>query len=455
MLVSVGFFLLAGGWILLVRPRLNAGPAGVITRVTLFVIRYLLFWGLVWLLIWSAVPHVLVDSRAGLQTLFQVLPPTVVAILVLVLGAVFVIAQVLTTTWGTRAPVMITLDEQITYALARPLLILVTCLLLSGQVPDMGAPSNAVTAAAAVVILATIRILLIAATTFPASVQKYIGPRTFAQFVVENVGRECDNGALGLVVFRTGLLSEMLKMALRRADSVAVSSTLEAMSDFQAAFLKSRRERPELRVFYTEDGSAREGWLANDLHRGLVAAGEEALRLGSSGDDGNDICRTLGTITERFDEVGDFSDAATSINGLMELATNYLQISATTTNIYTEPVFQLARVEASAESEDHRETAAYALAGWALGTAYARYHLGRDSHPMQPLSVRTFGPHPPWEEALALIAGDLEWQQRWANKLADPGSLVQVIAEILRAAEEHAEFHGFQKPNLLPPTPGN
>lgn len=449
-LVWLAFFMCTGGWLFVVRPSLSAGPVGVIMRATLFVVRYLVFWALVWLLIWSIAPHLLVGSRTGLQTLFQVLPPTVVAILVLLLGAVFVIAQVVTTTWGTRAPVMITLDEQIVFGLARPLMILVTCLLVSGQVPDEGAPSTAVTAAATVIVLATVRMLVIAATSFPAGIQKYIGPRTFAQFVVANVGRECDGGALGLVVFRTGLLSEMLRIALRRGDSVAISSTLEAIGNFQSAYLESRKTRPELRVFRTEDGSVREGWLAKDLQRGLVTAGEEALRLGSSGDDGNSVCRTLGTITDRFDEAGDAPDAAACMDGLTELATNYLQIGPNATNLYTEPVFQLARLEANAEGREHTGAAAHALAGWALGAAYARYHLGRDLHPMQPRSIEVFGPHPPWEEALGLIAGDRDWQQRWVNKLSDPDNLVQVITEILRAADDHAKHHGLPKPNLAP-----
>jgi hypothetical protein len=153
-------------------------------------------------------------------------------VLVLVLGAAFVIAQVVTSTWGTRAPLMIALDPRLVGVLAPPLLILVASLLLAGQVPDEGAPSNAVTAVAAVLVGATIRMLVTAAVSVPTNIQQYIGPRAFAQFVVADVRRECDGGALGLVVFRTGLLAEMLRMALRRGDSVAVSATLEAIGDF-------------------------------------------------------------------------------------------------------------------------------------------------------------------------------------------------------------------------------
>jgi hypothetical protein len=432
------FFMVMGGWLIGVRPRLNTGPTGVIFRLTLFVIRYVSFWTLVWLLVWKVDPHLLVSSRTGLQTLLQVLPPTVVALLVLVLGAVFVIAQVVTSTWGTRAPLMITLDPQAVGVLAPPLLILIASLLLSGQVPDEGVPSNAVTAVAAVLALATVRMLVTAVVSVPTNIQRYIGPRLFAQFVIADVRRECDGGALGLVVFRTGLLAEMLRMALRRGDSVAASATLEAVSDFQSEYLASRESRPELRIFRTDDGTLREGWLALDLRRALVVAGEEALRLGSSGEDGNAICRTLGGIADRFDEAGDSQDGSTCMDGLTELATNYLQLGpGGATNLYTEPVLQLARLEARAEDREHRKAAAHALTGWALGAAYARYHLRRELHPMQPRSIYLFGADPPWGEALELIS-DPGWQQRWVNKLSDPESLEHVIVEIGRAAREHA-----------------
>ena len=100
-------------------------------------------------------------------------------------------------------------------------------------------------------------------------------------------------------------------------------------------------------------------------------------------------------------------------------------------------VLQLARLEARAEDREHRKAAAHALAGWALGAAYARYHLRRELHPMQPRSIHLFGADPPWGEALELIS-DPGWQQRWVNKLSDPESLEHVIVEIGRAAREHA-----------------
>jgi len=62
-LVGIAFFLITGGWLLLLRPGLNAGPTGVVMPVTLFVVRYLAFWALVWLLVLPIDRHLLVSSR--------------------------------------------------------------------------------------------------------------------------------------------------------------------------------------------------------------------------------------------------------------------------------------------------------------------------------------------------------------------------------------------------------
>jgi hypothetical protein len=46
--LRLAFFFVTGEWLLVVRPQLNASSAGVITRVTLFVIRYVVFWAKLW-----------------------------------------------------------------------------------------------------------------------------------------------------------------------------------------------------------------------------------------------------------------------------------------------------------------------------------------------------------------------------------------------------------------------
>lgn len=445
MIARGALYIATGGWLLAVRPKLNAGVVGGTVRLVLFSIRYVVFWSIVWVAIWQLAPTVLVGSRAGLQTLFQMLPATIVAVLVLVLGSVFVIAQLATTTWGTRTPVMISLDERIVETIARPLLLLVGCLLLSGQVPDSGEPAAALTAAVAVLVAATIRMLIVAAMVAPAIVQTYTAPRSFPQLVVEDLDREYEGRQLELVVFRGPMLGEMLKLTLRRGDSVATRSTLEAIADFQAVYLRFRAVDPAIRDYVIDNGSTRSGWLAEDLTLGLVAAGEEGLRLGGVAGDLNMIARVLAALADEFDAAGDADDAIECIEALTMLSTAHAQVSATATNVFSEPVGQLAWLEAEAERRDSGPVATRALTNWTLGASYARYHLGAGQHPLQPRSIRAFGLAPPWLDALALIF-DSEWQREWSNMLPDdPRWLVE---EIQTAARDHAKHHKIAPPDL-------
>jgi hypothetical protein len=130
------------------------------------------------------------------------------------------------------------------------------------------------------------------------------------------------------------------------------------------------------------------------------------------------------------------------------MGTSHLQVTANSTNVNSEPVGQLAWLEAQAEACGDPDTAADTLASWALCAAYVRFHLGASQHPMQPRSVRAFGPSPPWAGALRLIMDDeVGWLRPWANKVGD--NVQEVVTEILRAADEHAELHGLPKPDLL------
>src|SRR3954469_6303383 len=87
--VPVIWFMALGGFLLL-EPSRRGGTRGVLLRLILGVARFCVFWALVWVVIWRVNPTLLVGSRSGLQTVFQVLPATTVALLVLVLGSLFV-----------------------------------------------------------------------------------------------------------------------------------------------------------------------------------------------------------------------------------------------------------------------------------------------------------------------------------------------------------------------------
>jgi len=439
-----------GGWVLIVVPKLNASTRGIVARLALSVWRYALTWAAVWAVLWWQAPTLLVGSRAGAQTVLQVLPAVIVAVLVLALGSLFVIAQTAVGTWGTRSPAMLTLDEDIAMSVSRPLVLAVAALLVAGQVPDAGNPPAALTAAIAALMFAAARLILTVTVITPSVLQRYTLPRGFPQHVVEerDLGRELDAGELGYVVFRGPLLGEMARLAVRRGDSVALGATLEAIDQLHAVVLAATETQPELRTFVTDEGAAREGWLADDLSRALVAVADEALRSNATGDDLNAVSATLAKLADGFMRAGDGGSAQTCVRGLAEMGTSHLQVTAHSTNVNSEPVGQLAWLEAQAEACGDPDTAADTLASWALCAAYVRFHLGASQHPLQPRSIHAFGPSPPWAGALRLIMDDeVGWLRPWANKVGD--NVQEVVTEVLRAADEHAELHGLPKPDLL------
>ncbi len=415
-----GFFT-AGGWVLAAYPRLNASARGLRARLLLSVWLYVSRWTVIWAIFLWLDRFTLVSSRAGTATALEVLPAVIVAVLVLTLGSLFVIAQGAVATWGTRSPVMLVGDAEVAATISRPLVLTVAALLLSGQVPDTVAPADELTAAVTVLMLATARLIPSIATSLPGILQRYTLPRGFPQYVVDraDLERELNQAELGLVVFRGPLLGEMLRLALRRGDSVAVRASLEAIDDFARLVIEATSAHPELRRFVTDDGAEREGWLAEDLRVAMVAAADTALQCETSGDDLNRIARVLAGIAEAFLLAGDRASAAVCIDGLTEMSTSHVQVRSDAINVNSEPAGQLSWIEAQAEHHGDRPSATLALAGWALAAAYARYHLGATEHPLHRRSLTNFGPVPPWRDALAHIVNEeTGWQCKWATSWA-------------------------------------
>lgn len=320
--LSIAAFWILGGW-LMGREGWSSGYRGATLRLVLFVVRYLVTWTIAMFVIWMTEPHLLVASRAGVETALGVLPATIVAVLVLLLGSVAVLAQMAAAAWGTRAPLVLTLDDRLQNAVLRPLLLVVVVLLLAGQVPDAPSePSDLLTATIAALLLATIWMTL-RSTVLPAVVVQAIAPRSFPQLVLAPIDRELGDGSTGLVVLRGPLLGEMLRVSLTREDSVAVRATLEAMVNFQAKYLLALTERDEIRAHQDAvEGVDRESWLASDLTLGLVNAAERALRDIASAEDTNAISNTLAALAYNFIEARQYGDAMIAVDGLINLGTS-------------------------------------------------------------------------------------------------------------------------------------
>ena len=208
---------------------------------------YVIFWALVWLVQWCIAPTWLVGSRSGLQTALQVLPAVVVAIFVLVLGSLFVLGQQSVALHGARSAIVLPFNPRVRAVVVRPLLITAVALLLAGQVPDSGDPSDAVTAAVATLVLATISVLQYSARSLQALYSEFTAPVIFAQQVLADVRAYLERGKTGNVVFRAGLLTEMLGQAVQRGDSRSISAALHAIDRLHEAYIAAAQKNPGAR----------------------------------------------------------------------------------------------------------------------------------------------------------------------------------------------------------------
>jgi hypothetical protein len=435
MVIGLGFMWLASGGRVF-KPGWQGGMRGGYLRLWMFVTRWAAFWALVALFIWWLAPTWFVGSRVGLQTALQVLPAVIVAVFVLILGSVAVVAQMASSTWGTRAPVLLTIDDHFQQAVIRPVLLLVAVLLLAGQVPDEPAdPSSLVTSLVAALALATL-VLMYHATTIPVWVIQTVAPRSFPLLVVQDVDRELDDGKTGLVVLRGGLLSEMLKLSIKREDSTSVQGTLGAMLDLQEVYLRALPEQPNIAEHRPEDGPSRPHWLSDELRSGLVGAAEQAMRDWAPANDVNQIVRVLGAVARNFIEAAQLEDAKRCINGIIGLGTSAHQVTPTgVVNWHGPPAELLADLEAAAEEQGADELAAWTLAGWALAVAYPTYHFGHQTHPLWDSCIARLGDAPPWDEAEHVLRS-LEWIRIWGNpQYLGPEP---VVSELRRAERDHA-----------------
>jgi hypothetical protein len=81
-------------------------------RLAWLIVRYIAALTIVWLIQWRWAPTWLVGSRAGVQTLLQIIPAAVIALFALAFAALFVIVQQVASVFSSKAPLVLLLDEQ-------------------------------------------------------------------------------------------------------------------------------------------------------------------------------------------------------------------------------------------------------------------------------------------------------------------------------------------------------
>ncbi len=401
------------------------------------VTRYLLFWGLVWLLqLWFA-PDWLVDSRGGLQTILQVVPTVVITVYALILASVLVVAQLAITNYGTRAAMMMLRDNGVRQLVMRPFLLGAGSLLLLGQVPDSGAPSAAITAAGATIVLATFPVIASTAVGLPGTLVQYTAPVTFAGLVIQDIEEDLSNGFTNLVVFKVPLLGEMLRTSIRRGDSVAVSAGLQALSFFHEAYIRATTRNRAARTHAYEGAKPEEGyWFGDSLRLSLVRAGEEGLSLGAPEEDVNGIAWVLRDAAKRSLEAGQTRETQAFVEGLLQMAVTVHQVTTSgTLNFFAAPTQALAGVECKAEEVNDDDLAVRALASWALASAYPRFHFNIPEHPTFEFDLEDLGPAPPFEAARSLVQSE-RWRRRWSNKqYRGPEPVVKLLDRAQRSLQ--------------------
>ena len=412
--------------------------------VAAFLFRSLRFWTLVWLAILIVDATLLVSSRVGVQTILQVTPAALVAVLVFAIGAVFAIIQSLVATYGVRASLLVPLHGWVAGTALRPLVLLITALLLAGQVPDQGHPASALTAGASVIVLATAAATLAAAVALPSAFTTFLAPVNFGGIVLENVRLYFESEALGMVGFRLGLLEQMLVASLRRGDNVGSKVAVNSLMDMHRAYVGTVGAHPANRQYTYNDGSTVTGWFGSELGTALSRGGEEYLRTPGSEDVYVAIADALHIAGVDYACNGLTEEADAIISAQLRLATSIHQMGPSgVVNNWSAAAPGLAAIEQAAEQNGQLQIAIEALSAWCVATSYVATRWER-VHPHWLDGVRSFGAAAPFDAAADRILSE-SYLQMWAIKM--PLGPFLVVGNLAQAKEA---FENRDDPAFVP-----
>lgn len=391
-------------------------------------------WAALWLLLSLLAPEALLPGDSAVGTIAEVLPALMVSIFVFILGAFFVVNQQATQIHSNRASLLLLYDRQVHHAVARPLVISVATLGLALVIPDDA--GSGVSALALVLVLATGFTLFSAATLLPYLITRVTAPSNFAIYVNEDVEALLDGPITALVVYRVGILGEMLKRGVRSGDSLQLQQALNGLEEFHSIYLRTAAANAEVRV---HEGHV--GWLGEEMVPFLVSAGQEAIGLDGANEDCNRISRTLAGVAKRSADAGHREEYERAVDGLAELGTCTQQVRVPgLINVYAEPAWGLAAQVVPALEGLGEEAAGRALALWALVVTYDIQHLGTPGHVYWERSLRQWPGKTPWQAAHDEIETEA-FRNIWANKLAGITPVIQgegEDAEVILPADRFA-----------------
>jgi hypothetical protein len=199
-------------------------------RTVWLITRYIAILLAIWIVQWRFASTWLVGTRAGLQTLLQVIPAAVIALFALAFAALFVIVQQVASVFSSKAPLILLLDQRLQYLIAKAIILAGAALLLGGQVRDIRPPSTLTTSAVATLTLAAAYLTFSYGRAVQVLGLEYSMPRTFVHRVVESTPSNlARSGSLDLMDILFSLLGQSLRYAIRRDDSEGVEASAEGL----------------------------------------------------------------------------------------------------------------------------------------------------------------------------------------------------------------------------------
>jgi hypothetical protein len=246
----------------------------------------------------------------------------------------------------------------------------------------------------------------------------------------------------------------MLGQAVARGDSRSISASLQAIDAMHEQYIAAAETNPSARTHQYERGTT-QGWFANEVPEGLVAAAQDALHEARSSEtDVLGILDTIERIGQRSIAAGHEEEANTAVTALAEVGTSIHQAQPSgVVNHPTRTVTNLAQLEAAAESHAARGIAAHAIAAITLILCYAEsqphINVPLDHYPTYPIALRLLGSDPPFYDAGDLIE-DRHWVETWANKLPPiPQAVLIPLGILQRTIDAHSQLHN--RPAPTPP----
>lgn len=381
------------------------------------------------------IPRWLVSSHAGLQTLVQTLPATLIALFALAFATLFVAIQQVTNTFSSRAPLILASDARVLRIVARTVMITASSLILGAITPDTKSMPSYLTAAGATLVIASAWLVYSYGRFAYLLIIDYSTPRSFADHVVSPVRNRINKKkyATGYIVFRVPLLGQTLRYALSRDDIETLHASLEGLQELQKICVDAALHEPSIRDHQLGEGNVRQGWLADELRRIYAGGCEQALRSQTPQEEIDLIVDHFANATRVFINGHQQSESKDMMTGLARIATTPYQVTPFATNFMPRPASALASLEKTAENADESCLAKYALANWAVAIFYPQYQFMR-VHPLFAEGARSFGEHAPWTAAIEL-ASDPNWYSQWVNKFE---SSADQLASILRLARDYS-----------------